>query len=79
MVSLHKKTVREEFADKFIKMLESDKPLSWTQGWSTGNSYQPPYNGESGRRYNGINRFILMLKSSSIMLMQPDPSGYVEK
>ena len=63
MVSLHKKTVREEFADKFIKMLESDKPLSWTQGWSTGNSYQPPYNGESGRRYNGINRFILMIKS----------------
>lgn len=63
MVSLHKKTVREEFADKFIKMLESDKPLSWTQGWSTGNGYQPPYNGESGRRYNGINRFILMLKS----------------
>ena len=58
-----KKTVREEFADKFIKMLESDTPLSWTQGWSNGNSFQPPDNGESGRRYNGINRFILMLKS----------------
>lgn len=63
MVSLQKKNLREEFAEKFIKMLESDKPLSWTQGWSTGNSFQPPYNGESGRRYNGINRFILMLKS----------------
>ena len=63
MVSLQKKTVREEFAEKFIKMLESDKPLSWTQGWSTGNGFQPPYNGESGRKYNGINRFILMLKS----------------
>lgn len=63
MVSLKKKNIREEFAEKFIKMLESDKPLSWTQGWSTGNGFQPPYNGESGRRYNGINRFILMLKS----------------
>lgn len=63
MQSQQKKTVREDFAEKFIKMLESDTPLSWTQGWSTGNGFQPPYNGESGRRYNGINRFILMLKS----------------
>lgn len=58
-----KKTVREEFAEKFIKMLESDTPLSWTQGWAEGNGFKPPYNGQSGRKYNGINRLILMLQS----------------
>lgn len=55
-----KKTVREEFAEKFIAMLESDKPLSWTQGWATS-GLKLPYNGESGRKYNGINRFALRL------------------
>ena len=40
MQSQHqKRSVREEFAEKFIKMLESDTPLSWTQGWSTGTSF----------------------------------------
>lgn len=57
-----KKTVREEFAEKFIAMLESDKPLSWTQGWATS-GLKLPYNGESGRKYNGINRFALMFKA----------------
>ena len=28
-----KKTVRDEFAEKFISILESDKPLEWTQGF----------------------------------------------
>ncbi len=55
-----KKSVRDEFADKFIAILESDKPLSWVQGWaSTGMGR--PYNGSSNRPYNGINRFILGL------------------
>ena len=57
-----KKTVREEFAENFIKMLESDKPLSWTQGWATS-GLKLPYNGESGRKYNGINRFALMFRA----------------
>ena len=54
-----KKTVREEFAEKFIALLESDKPLSWTQGWAQ--RYAPPYNGGSGRAYKGVNRLILSL------------------
>lgn len=58
-----KKTVREEFAEKFIKMLDSNTPLSWTQGWAVGNGFKPPYNGQTGRKYNGINRLILMLQS----------------
>lgn len=57
-----KQTIREEFAEKFIKMLESDQPLSWTKGWASS-GLKPPYNGESGRRYNGINLFMLMFKS----------------
>lgn len=57
----HKKTVREEFAQKFLSMLESEKPLSWTKGWS-GGSYKPPYNGQSGRKYNGVNKLILLFQ-----------------
>jgi antirestriction protein ArdC len=57
-----KQTVREEFAEKFIKMLESDAPLSWTKCWASS-GFKPPYNGESGRRYNGINLFMLMFRS----------------
>lgn len=58
-----RKSVRDEFADKFIKILESDEPLSWTKGWSGGNGFKAPYNGQSGRKYNGINRLILMLSA----------------
>ncbi len=57
-----KKSVREEFAEKFIKILESDKPLSWTKGWSAGSGYKAPYNGQSGHKYNGINKLILLFK-----------------
>ena len=57
-----KKSVRDQFAEKFISILESDHPLLWTKEWSTGN-YALPYNGETGRRYNGINRFILMFQA----------------
>ena len=57
-----RKTVREEFAEKFISILESDKPLQWTKEWSTG-SYTAPYNGQSGRKYNGINRMVLMFQA----------------
>ena len=66
-----KKTVREEFADKFIKMLESDQPLSWTKVWSAGSGFQLPYNGQSGRKYNGINRLILMFKSQDMGWTDP--------
>ena len=62
MKEQQRKTVRDEFAEKFINILESDQPLQWTKEWSTGN-YSLPYNGETGRRYNGINRFILMFQA----------------
>ena len=57
-----RKTVREEFAEKFISILESDKPLEWSKEWSSG-GYSAPYNGQSGRKYNGINRFVLMFQA----------------
>ena len=60
MSETKQKSVREEFADKFISILESEKPLEWVQGWaSTGMSR--PYNGGNNREYNGINRFVLGL------------------
>lgn len=65
-----KKTVREEFSEKFIKMLESDKPLSWTQEWATS-GLKLPYNGESGRKYNGINRFALLFKAWELGYSDP--------
>lgn len=57
-----RKTVREEFAEKFIGILESEKPLQWTKEWSSG-GYSAPYNGESGRKYNGVNKFVLMFQA----------------
>ena len=57
-----KKTVREEFAEKFIKMLESDRPLSWTKGWASGSGFKAPYNGQTGRKYNGVNKLILLFQ-----------------
>ena len=53
-----KKSVREEFAEKFISVLQSDKPLEWVQGWASIGMGRP-YNGGSNRHYNGVNRFIL--------------------
>ena len=57
MAERTKQSVRDEFAEKFISLLESDKPLEWMRGWSK--QYAPPYNGGSGRAYRGINRLIL--------------------
>ena len=57
-----RKTVREELADKFISVLESDRPLQWMKAWSTG-GYTAPYNGQSGRKYNGVNKFVLMFQA----------------
>ena len=57
-----RKTVREELADKFVGILESDKPLQWVKEWSTG-GYSTPYNGQTGRKYNGVNRFVLMFRA----------------
>lgn len=62
MKEQQRKTVRDECAKKFISILESDQPLKWTKEWSTGN-YTLPYNGQTGRKYNGINRFILMFQA----------------
>lgn len=56
-----RKSVREAFAEQFISILESDQPLQWTKGWGS-QGISMPYNGENGRRYNGINRMILLFK-----------------
>lgn len=57
-----KKSIRDEFAEKFISLLESSEPLAWTKGWRT-NPCAMAINGGSGRKYNGINRLMLMLES----------------
>ena len=57
-----RKTVRDEFAEKFCSILESDKPLEWTKGWST-QGISLPYNGQTGRRYNGVNRMVLLFNA----------------
>ena len=57
-----KKSVREEFAEKFISILESDKPMQWVQGWANS-GFSRPYNGGSNRAYNGLNRFILSFEA----------------
>ena len=62
MENKQRKSVREEFADKFISILESDKPLEWVKGWAS-NGVTTPYNGQSGHQYSGINRLVLMFKS----------------
>ncbi len=56
-----RKSVREQFAEKFISILESEKPLEWVKGWGS-QGVSLPYNGETGRRYNGINRMVLMFQ-----------------
>ncbi len=56
-----RKSVREEFAEKFISILESNQPLQWTKGWGT-QGISMPYNGETGRKYNGINRMVLLFQ-----------------
>lgn len=57
-----RKSVRDELAEKFISILESDKPLEWVKGWGC-QGVSLPYNGETGRKYNGVNRFVLMFKA----------------
>lgn len=64
-----RKSVRDEFAEKFINILESERQ-KWTKGWSTGGFYLP-YNGQTGRHYNGINHFVLMLKSLELGYTDP--------
>lgn len=71
-----RKSVRDELADKFVSILESNHPFEWTKGWSTG-GFCLPYNGQTGRHYNGINRFVLMLKS--LELGYTDPRFYTFK
>ena len=57
-----RKSVRDELAEKFIGILESDEPLMWVKGWSS-QGISLPYNGQTGRRYNGINRMVLLFKA----------------
>ena len=57
-----RKSVRDELAEKFCSILESDKPLSWVKGWRE-QGLSLPYNGQTGRRYNGINRMVLLFRA----------------
>lgn len=57
-----RQSVRDALAEKFISILESDEPMAWVKGWQS-QGLSMPYNGETGRRYNGINRMVLLLKS----------------
>lgn len=65
-----KKNVRDSLAEQFIKILESNEPLQWVKTWSSGR-YSLPYNGQSERRYNGINRMILMFKAMEMGWTDP--------
>lgn len=65
-----KKNVRDSLAEQFIKILESNEPLQWVKTWSSGR-YSLPYNGQSERRYNGINRMILMFKAMEMGWSDP--------
>lgn len=65
-----RKSVRDAFAEKFISILESNEPLQWVKGWSSG-GYSLPYNGQTERRYNGINRMILMFKAMEMDWSDP--------
>lgn len=71
-----RKSVRDELAEKFVSILESDRPFEWTKSWTTG-GFSLPYNGQTGRHYNGINRFVLMLKS--LERSYSDPRFYTFK
>lgn len=48
---------RQEIVDEVIKLLESDKKLDWSMGWSGPNLR--PHNPVSGAQYQGVNRFRL--------------------
>lgn len=65
-----RKSVRDAFAEKFISILESSEPLQWVKGWSSG-EFALPYNGQTERRYNGINRMVLMFKAMEMDWSDP--------
>lgn len=65
-----KKNVRDNLAEQFVKILESNEPLQWVKTWSSGR-YSLPYNGQTDRRYNGINRMVLMLKAMELGWTDP--------
>lgn len=48
-------TLTEDIQDDY-------EPLSWVKGWNSS-GMMLPYNGETGRNYNGVNRFVLLLKA----------------
>ena len=65
-----RKSVRDAFAEKFISVLESPEPLQWVKGWRSG-EFSLPYNGQTERHYNGINRMILMFKAMEMGWSDP--------
>ena len=51
---------RKKIVETFIKSLE-ENPLEWKKSWQGAAGI--PFNGASGRRYHGINRFLLQFAS----------------
>lgn len=59
---MKKTEFKETIVKEFISALEQDK-LPWTKEWSTGRDRFGSFNYTTKRRYGGINRFWLELKS----------------
>ncbi len=63
-------SVRDEFAEKFVSLLESDKALEWTKGWQAG--FSAPYNGATRQKYHGVNRLVLCFEAAQKGWTQPE-------
>ena len=59
------KEFRKKIAEEFINAL-SEKKLDWKKNWASG-GMQCPVNAATGKKYNGINRFSLMLVQMEAM------------
>ena len=54
------KEYRQNLAEIFANILE-EKALDWKKGWDDVADWQSPENATTGKRYRGINRFLLSL------------------
>ena len=61
------KAFRQKIADAFIKSLSED-PRNWKKEWMGSHI---PINGETGRRYSGINRFLLQYQMAAMETSDP--------
>lgn len=67
MANEKSKELRKSLADKFIASI-NDFPSEWKKQWV---SHAAPRNGKSGRKYSGLNRFILCNKMFEEKYMDP--------